>query len=138
METAYKPDSVSPEREAPTRVIISLGCTSPCSSSDLPEDLGRAGLVAREALSSPYLILLRATLAMPKMSPPSRWALTPPFHPYLSSRERAIGGLFSVALVSDRSAWGLPSTLPWESGLSSSRLAPTSDHPAFSSAQSLS
>ena len=31
----------------------------------------------------------------------------------------AIGGLFSVAPVSDYSAWGLPSALPLESGLSS-------------------
>jgi len=31
----------------------------------------------------------------------------------------AIGGLISVVLVSDRSAWELPSALPMESGLSS-------------------
>ncbi len=32
---------------------------------------------------SSYLALHRATLTMPVMSPPPRWALTPPFHPYL-------------------------------------------------------
>jgi len=43
-----------------------------------------------------------------------RWALTPPFHPYLTeTMVSAIGGIFSVALVSDRSAWALPSTLPY-------------------------
>ena len=44
----------------------------------------------------------------------------------------AIGGMLSVAPVSDRSAWELPSTLPLESGLSSRRMA--SDHPGFSHA----
>lgn len=43
----------------------------------------------------------------------------------------AIGGLISVVLVSDRSAWVLPSALPLESGLSSDGLAPAGDHPAF-------
>lgn len=32
---------------------------------------------------SSYLALHRATLTLPVMSPPPRWALTPPFHPYL-------------------------------------------------------
>ncbi|GKS57378.1 hypothetical protein YTPLAS18_09050 [Nitrospira sp.] len=138
METVYKPDSVPPGLLTRARVIISLGGALPRRSSDLPEDLGRASLVAFEARSSPYLILLRATLAVPEMSPPPRWALTPPFHPCLSSHTQAIGGLFSVALVSDRSAWALPSTLPWESGLSSSRLVPTGNHPTISPAQALS
>ena len=44
----------------------------------------------------------------------------------------AIGGLFSVVLVSDRSAWELPSALPMKSGLSSRNVAATSDHPVFS------
>ena len=47
----------------------------------------------------------------------------------------AIGGLFSVVPVSDRSAWALPSALPLKSGLSSRRL--TSDHPVFSLVQNL-
>ena len=44
----------------------------------------------------------------------------------------AIGGLFSVVLVSDRSAWELPSALPMKSGLSSRSVTATSDHPVFS------
>ena len=32
---------------------------------------------------SSYLALHRATLTVPVMSPSPRWALTPPFHPYL-------------------------------------------------------
>jgi hypothetical protein len=35
---------------------------------------------------------------MPPLSPAERWALTPPFHPYLILPEEAIGGVFSVAL----------------------------------------
>jgi len=44
----------------------------------------------------------------------------------------AIGGLFSVVLVSDRSAWELPSALPMKSGLSSQGVTAPSDHPVFS------
>jgi hypothetical protein len=47
----------------------------------------------------------------------------------------AIGGLFSVVPVSDRSAWVLPSALPMKSGLSSRYVAATSGHPVFSLAQ---
>jgi len=47
----------------------------------------------------------------------------------------AIGGLFSVVLVSDHSAWVLPSALPMKSGLSSRSVTATSDHPVFSNAQ---
>ena len=32
----------------------------------------------------PYSVLLQAGLALPSLSPETRWALTPPFHPYLS------------------------------------------------------
>jgi len=44
----------------------------------------------------------------------------------------AIGGLFSVVLVSDRSAWVLPSALPLKSGLSSHAIAAMNGHPVFS------
>lgn len=37
---------------------------------------------------SSYLALHRATLTVPVMSPPPRWALTPPFHPYLSRSDQ--------------------------------------------------
>ena len=47
----------------------------------------------------------------------------------------AIGGLFSVVQVSDCSAWALPSALPMKSGLSSRRVAATSDHPVLSLAR---
>ena len=47
----------------------------------------------------------------------------------------AIGGLFSVVLVSDHSAWELPSALPMKSGLSSRHVTATSGHPVLSLAQ---
>jgi len=46
---------------------------------------------------------------------------------------RAIGGLFSVAPVSDRSAWALPSTPPCGVRTFLSDFHP-SDHPVYSSA----
>jgi len=53
-----------------------------------------------------YLALLQLGFAVPPVLPRTRWALTPPFHPYPSQ-----GGLFSVALsvteISHR-AQGLP------------------------------
>ena len=120
LEKPYKPDSVPHGAYAHARVLISLGRELPRASSNLPGDLGRAGLSAgllRAPQASPYLVLLRTTLTVPLMSPSPRWALTPPFHPYLSRCHEprfiasAIGGLFSVVLVSDLSAWTLSSVL---------------------------
>ena len=69
-------------------------------------------LRAGPALPS-YLALLRAGFTLPPMSPPERWALTPPFHPYrtlptngehpeilpqAAHRVGGAGGLLSVAL----------------------------------------
>ena len=45
-------------------------------------------------LRYPYLALLRVGFTVPFRSPETRWALTPPFHPYPATP----GGLFSVAL----------------------------------------
>lgn len=49
----------------------------------------------RRAARSPYSALLPVGLAMRRLLPAPRWALTPPFHPY---PDRNRGGLFSVAL----------------------------------------
>lgn len=43
---------------------------------------------------------------MPPVLPRERWALTPPFHPYLLR-----GGFFSVERVKDHSSQALPGTL---------------------------
>src|SRR5271170_2339976 len=67
-------------------MIIPLGPGSLRDSSSLPE--GRSNLLLRArciragpALPS-YLALLHAGFSVPRMLPPGRWALTPPFHPY--------------------------------------------------------
>jgi len=50
-------------------------------------------------------------LAMPRPLPHARWALTPPFHPYLIFQS---GGLFSVALsVTLAGARALPGIIPY-------------------------
>jgi hypothetical protein len=42
----------------------------------------------RRRARGPYSVLLLAGLAMPSLSPGTRWALTPPFHPSLSEERR--------------------------------------------------
>jgi hypothetical protein len=78
-----------------------------------------------------YLALLHAGFSVPRMSPPGRWALTPPFHPcQMRSTETGglpvfpkacrrgasiTGGLFSVALsvaAALECAFAHPSTQP--------------------------
>ena len=90
VERTYKPDSVPFGICSHTVVIISLGSELPRTSSDLPEDpAGPAGcrIPIKVRLLSSYLALHRATLTLPVMSPSPRWALTPPFHPYLILRD---------------------------------------------------
>ena len=123
-------------------MIISLGSELPRTSSDLPKDLGRAsrsptlqrkptgvflfGLASGDA----YLasdVTTTAVGSYPTVSP----------LPELRQADwnplaLAIGGLFSVVLVSDHSAWELPSALPMKSGLSSQSVTAPSDHPIFS------
>jgi len=86
---------------------------------------------------SSYLALHRATLTLPVMSPSPRWALTPPFHPYLSRGDQmgshrlghrrfifcgAGVGLLRLG-VTQRPARGVRTFLPMQN-------AP-SDHPVF-------
>ena len=103
-------------------VIIPLGPDSHRGSSSLPEGShslqafaalkGACAQRAGPALAS-YLALHHAGFSVPRLSPNERWALTPPFHPYLrnqhfegvlqvSLRDTTVlnftGGLFSVAL----------------------------------------
>ena len=142
MEKTDKPDSVPPGMCSQTGMIISLGFELPRTSSDLPEDLGRASRSStlRRKPTDVFLFGLAsgnayragdvATTAVgsyPTVSP-----LPEPGRPDENPVALAIGGLFSVVLVSDRSAWELPSALPMKSGLSSHSVAATSDHPVFS------
>jgi hypothetical protein len=82
-------------------MIIPLGPGSLWDSSSLPEGQSAALLRTRCIRAGPalpsYLALLHAGFSVPRVSPPGRWALTPPFHPcQMRSTER-----------------GEPSVLPW-------------------------
>src|SRR5271155_1733012 len=99
-------------------MIIPLGPGSLRDSSSLPEGRSAPLLRAKRIRAGPalpsYLALLHAGFSVPRMSPPGRWALTPPFHPcQMRSTETGglpvfpkacrrgasiTGGLFSVAL----------------------------------------
>src|SRR5580704_3481920 len=99
-------------------MIIPLGPESLRDSSSLPEGQSAALLRTRCMRAGPalpsYLALLHAGFSVPRVSPPGRWALTPPFHPcQMRSTERGepavlpracrrgtqhTGGIFSVAL----------------------------------------
>ena len=145
LKRTYKPDSVPPGINSPAEVIISLGFELPRTSSDLPEDLSRASrspVLLREptgvflfglASSDAYPAGDVATTAVGSYSTVS--PLPDPQRLDWGPIALAIGGLFSVVPVSDRSAWVLPSALPMKSGLSSRSVAATSDHPVLSNAQ---
>ena len=60
---------------------IHLGRASPRASSGLPGSFASSGCGPR-ACVLPYLALLRMGFAVPSMLPPTRCALTAPFHPY--------------------------------------------------------
>jgi hypothetical protein len=142
VEKTDKPDSVPPGICSQAGVIISLGFELPRTSSDLPEDLGRAsrsptfrkkpavvflfGLASGDAYRAGD-VTTTAVGSYPAVSP-----LPDPQRQDFRLIVLAIGGLFSVVLVSDRSAWELPSALPMKSGLSSQSLTAPSDHPVFS------
>jgi hypothetical protein len=66
-------------------MIIPLGPGSLRDSSSLPEGQSAALLRTRCIRAGPalpsYLALLHAGFSVPRVLPPGRWALTPPFHP---------------------------------------------------------
>ncbi len=83
-------------------MTIDLEPPLPTASNGLPGSPDGTGRTV-ERLAPPvllYLAFLQVGFAVPVTSPPPRWALTPPFHPYLcpATNREAIGGLFSVAL----------------------------------------
>lgn len=84
-------------------MTIPLGGPLPGPSRDRPGRRPGNRLAASEdAACRPYLVLLQVGFAVPAALPRPRWALTPPFHPYLLDpflADRRIGGLLSVALA---------------------------------------
>ena len=87
---ADKPSSVI---RLPEWMVIYLGHGLPNASSSQPERDHEAGHLIRS-----YLALLQMGFTMPCLSPNTRWALTPPFHPCPQCFSTPVGGLFSVAL----------------------------------------
>src|SRR5687767_7710823 len=66
-------------------MVICLGWPSPTTSSSLPAVVP-SSLRTRDRCGphlTAYLALLRLGVAVPPLLPAVRWALTPPFHPYL-------------------------------------------------------
>ena len=78
-------------------MIIPLGPESLRDSSSLPEGFSTCVQRAGPALPS-YLALLHAGFSVPRVLPPGRWALTPPFHPYRCARPKWRVHGFSVNL----------------------------------------
>ena len=80
-QTACKPGSVPPAEAG--AAIIPLDRPSRAGSRDLPGRLGPAtALPEGSPAQRPYSVLLLAGLAVPPTLPPTRCALTAPFHPY--------------------------------------------------------
>lgn len=112
---ADKPSSVI---RFPEWMTIYLGHWLPNTSCSQPERDNEAGHLIRS-----YLALLQMGFTVPCLSPNTRWALTPPFHPYQYQDDcsvRAFGGLFSVAQTPKLPPGGYyPRSYPEEPGLSS-------------------
>ena len=68
-------------------------CATPRATH--PDDRPGNGLERLRAPRHPYSVLLPVGFSVPSLLPETRWALTPPFHPYPIRRS---GGLLSVAL----------------------------------------
>jgi len=81
----YKPGSVETYPFGSFIAAICLKEPFPSLFSSLPAfDRRAAGVTLR--LYYAYLTLLLMRLAIPATSPPPRWALTPPFHPYPTTK----------------------------------------------------
>ena len=73
-------------------------CQSIACKRKVEGPIGRATLFTNATVgeSRTYLVFQPVRFSLPLMSPLTRWALTPPFHPYHNARR--YGGIFSVAL----------------------------------------
>jgi hypothetical protein len=89
-----KPGSV-PHREA-GRWLFIWGASYDAPRATNPD--GLPGNRHERSSRRPYSVLLPVGFALPPLLPKTRCALTAPFHPYPSRRDRRPGGLLSVAL----------------------------------------
>src|SRR5262245_46330923 len=108
----YKPGSVD------TLACIGRSFLSAFSHPNAPAAYPRLDVVRHRCRDGPslaaYLALLRPGFTEPSPLPMTRWALTPPFHPY---RDLRPGGLLSVALsVAHNSRCARPG-VTWRSAL---------------------
>src|SRR3954468_736008 len=106
MLPAYKPGSV--ERELGRSFLWERGRPRPRAA--YPQRLGRGG----PPLAA-YLALLPLGFAEPRLLPAARWALTPPFHPCLSSgmpEPSAVCFLLHFPSVPFGTAQALPGSAP--------------------------
>lgn len=87
-------------KQKPHAITIHLGLTLPAGSSNQPERQCESASDSNPKTLSghSYLVLHLVGFTVPVLLPVLRWALTPPFHPYLIRIATAIGGLISVAL----------------------------------------
>jgi hypothetical protein len=73
--------------------------------------LARSATITRrsERVALPCSVLHHVGFALPPSLPSARWALTPPFQPYLILASETIGGIFSAALsIEDLSRFPRP------------------------------
>src|SRR5918992_4157362 len=97
-------------------MVICLGWPLPATSGSLPA-AGPSSSRNRDRCGphlAAYLALLRLGVAVPPLLPATRWALTPPFHPYpagpLARAGRAVCSL--LPCPSPFGAQALPGSLP--------------------------
>ena len=78
-QTVCKPGSVPPPREHGRSFLLADRCRpAPATYPDIWGGDPRTANRARH----PYSVLLQAGFTVPSPLPSTRWALTPPFHPY--------------------------------------------------------
>ncbi len=95
VQTVCKPGSVPAVPRQRRWMAIHLGRPSPDASSQPTRTAARKHACGVASACRPYSVLLPVGFTLPSTLPPTRCALTAPFHPY---RVRRGGGLLSVAL----------------------------------------
>jgi hypothetical protein len=101
-----------------SRTTIPLGYASPRTSSDLPGS-PCGPHVQLEAACSPIWSCSGRGLPCRRVLPPTRCALTAPFHPYRPRRGEGLAVCFLLHFPWAHAPQALPGALPWEPGLSS-------------------
>lgn len=129
-------------------MIIHLGRLLPGGSSDTtlkPKCGPHPETPLTESSIASLFGLASAGVYQARMSPPCRWALTPPFHHFRAAPKRDPAVFFSVALSPGHPELPLTASLPYEvptflspdcfirATLSGHISAPASDHPPCSS-----